>query len=533
MKKYTLQFIYIAFAILAGVSCVHAAENTFQVRFTVTPEDNFPPSIPTGLDVVSVSSSQIDLVWNASTDDVGVAGYRIFRDGSIIASTTNLSYSDSGLSASTTYLYEVEAFDSIPRYSGTSTTMSTTTLEVTIVVPPATTTLAVSSGSSGYRDLIISALTLDQGQSSVIINFTTNQSTQAKVYWGMTTEYELGSISGLFYNFTHAVSIDGLIPGTRYYFKVEATNASGRVRSTEGSFLSHDLPQEETFTNVDRFKAIARPSSIDLSWNNPSHDMFDSVRVVRSDRFFPRDIYDGQVVYEGRGQSFGDDDVQIGTTYYYSIFARDTEGNYSSGALAKARIALAGEIIISPTSTDPFVGIRVLDNVDPTISRLTLMDFDFIQDGRKLVNIGNPIGIDGSENITIRLDYDKVPEILKTIAITLIDPDDSTQVFPFLLRVNKDKSAYEATVAPLGKRGTYNMNIVVLDHKNQGLKRLEGDLRAFVFGSTDGLIGVEGGISYRSALWFIVAIIIIMVILIMIRRRYHTDVVVDNTKNEL
>ena len=73
--------------------------------------DTTPPTVPGGLKATSVSSSQINLSWNASTDNVGVAGYKVFRNGSQIATTTRTSYSDTGLMPSTTYSYAVSAYD--------------------------------------------------------------------------------------------------------------------------------------------------------------------------------------------------------------------------------------------------------------------------------------------------------------------------------------------------------------------------------------------------------------------------------------
>jgi chitodextrinase len=54
-----------------------------------------------------VSSSQINLSWTASTDAVGVAGYRIYRNGTLIASTSSTSYQNTGLASNTTYSYRV------------------------------------------------------------------------------------------------------------------------------------------------------------------------------------------------------------------------------------------------------------------------------------------------------------------------------------------------------------------------------------------------------------------------------------------
>jgi chitodextrinase len=73
--------------------------------------DTTAPSVPVITRAGAVSSSSIDLFWNGSTDDVAVAGYRVFRDGVEIATTPDIGYSDNGLAASTTYSYAVTAYD--------------------------------------------------------------------------------------------------------------------------------------------------------------------------------------------------------------------------------------------------------------------------------------------------------------------------------------------------------------------------------------------------------------------------------------
>lgn len=242
--------------------------------------------------------------------------------------------------------------------------------------------------------------------------------------------------------------------------------------------------------NVIDFRAFPNKDNILLTWKIPQGYGITSVRIVKSDKFFPGGIDDGQIIFEGNAENFVDFSVETGKRYYYTIFAKNSIGIYSSGALAQAMITREGEIITA-TSSDPFAGISVLENVHKDIKKLSLLDFDFIQDGRKLLNIGDTIVIDGSKDLTISLRYNKVPEILKTIAVTLIDPDDPTQVFPFLLRVNKDKTAYEATIAPLGKSGKYGLSIIILDYKNQGLKRLNGNLKALIFDSVIDVFGNE------------------------------------------
>jgi len=48
---------------------------------TFTYADTVPPTVPTNLTATAISSTQINLAWTASTDNVGVTGYQIFRNG--------------------------------------------------------------------------------------------------------------------------------------------------------------------------------------------------------------------------------------------------------------------------------------------------------------------------------------------------------------------------------------------------------------------------------------------------------------------
>lgn len=89
--------------------------------------DTQAPSAPTNLTAIATSSSQVNLSWNASTDNVGVTGYDVYRNGAIVGSSTSTSYSDTGLTASTTYSYTVKARDAAGNVSAVSNTASGTT----------------------------------------------------------------------------------------------------------------------------------------------------------------------------------------------------------------------------------------------------------------------------------------------------------------------------------------------------------------------------------------------------------------------
>jgi len=89
--------------------------------------DTTAPSVPANLIVTAVSSNRIELSWNTAIDNIGVTGYRIYRDGTYLKSTTGLTSSDTPLTAGTHYCYKVTAFDASGNESVQSAESCTTT----------------------------------------------------------------------------------------------------------------------------------------------------------------------------------------------------------------------------------------------------------------------------------------------------------------------------------------------------------------------------------------------------------------------
>jgi hypothetical protein len=89
--------------------------------------DTTPPSVPSGLVTTSVTSSSVSLSWSASTDNVAVAGYKIYRNGVFLTSVSGTTYTNSSLSASTQYTYAVSAYDTSNNPSAKSSSISVTT----------------------------------------------------------------------------------------------------------------------------------------------------------------------------------------------------------------------------------------------------------------------------------------------------------------------------------------------------------------------------------------------------------------------
>jgi hypothetical protein len=109
--------------------------------------DTTPPAVPAGL-TASNAAQSVSLTWNASTDNVGVAGYTIYRNGTVLTTVggSSVAYADSAVASATTYTYSIDAFDAAGNHSAQSSPASITTLDWT---PPSTPTGLTAVNASG------------------------------------------------------------------------------------------------------------------------------------------------------------------------------------------------------------------------------------------------------------------------------------------------------------------------------------------------------------------------------------------------
>ena len=90
--------------------------------------DTTAPTVPANISAIAASSSRIDVAWNGSLDTVGVAGYLVYRNGAQVGNVTStLTFSDTGLSANTTYTYKIAAYDGAGNVSAQSAAASAAT----------------------------------------------------------------------------------------------------------------------------------------------------------------------------------------------------------------------------------------------------------------------------------------------------------------------------------------------------------------------------------------------------------------------
>jgi chitodextrinase len=128
------------------------------ITYTAPSADTQAPIVPTGLTATAISNTQINLSWTASTDNVAVAGYRVYRNGTQIATSTGTTYSNTGLTASTQYSYTVSAYDAARNFSAQGASVSATTRATPDTTPPAG-SVSLNSGAS-YTKNVLTTLTL-------------------------------------------------------------------------------------------------------------------------------------------------------------------------------------------------------------------------------------------------------------------------------------------------------------------------------------------------------------------------------------
>lgn len=170
--------------------------------------DTTAPSIPSGVTASQTTDRTVSLGWTASTDNVGVAGYQVLRNGVVVTSTSGTSYVDSGLTASTSYTYSILAFDAAGNQSAKSSN-----LVVTTQVPD--TQAPTVPGAPVSSTVTPSSLNLSWAGST--------DNYGVKQYLIFRNAVQVGT------SLTTAYSDLGLSPSTSYSYTIKAEDAAGNT----------------------------------------------------------------------------------------------------------------------------------------------------------------------------------------------------------------------------------------------------------------------------------------------------------------
>ncbi|MBE9467574.1 MAG: DUF333 domain-containing protein [Bacteroidetes bacterium] len=183
---------------------VSAASNTKNVT-TLESVDTEAPTAPASLTASNISQTSVVLAWNASSDNVGVTGYDVYKNGSLLASTANTSYSVTGLTAATSYSFYVKAKDEAGNISAASNTKNVTTLDDSNPTNYCTSqgndysgewiskveigSFSNTSAASGYTDFTSKTVELSAGISTDITLTQTYSGSSYKEYFKIWIDY--------------------------------------------------------------------------------------------------------------------------------------------------------------------------------------------------------------------------------------------------------------------------------------------------------------------------------------------------------
>lgn len=429
--------------------------------------DTEAPTAPTLLTVDPVAPTQIDISWSTSTDNFVVSGYTVMRGSTTIATTTQLSYSDTGLTELTTYTYSVRAFDEAGNYSSSSNGIAATTPE--IYVPPR----IVKYGN--VARIVLDRVYVDTGVSTTSLHLTTARPTRLEVRWGRSASYELGYVVSNAYKKDHEVFLTGLEPGTKYEYEVIGYTQFGlEAVLKRGTFTTMTERLVLAPENVARFLAYADGDDVELSWQFPPAEDISHVRIVRSHLGFPEHPHNGAIVYQGQREQIRDvGALRQYSPIYYTAFVYDTDGNVSSGAIVLVYAAATnGDGVALP----PGVGatMRPTDQATSSVNleRVTV-DMQFPELGDITVRQGQLLFTMLDRDMTLSAEYpfvlsvpiDTVAGNLKSLIATIVDPTHNRQQVSYLLRLNHDGTAYEARIAAPGVAGESQLLLEIYDYE--------------------------------------------------------------------
>ncbi|TMH89306.1 MAG: hypothetical protein E6H42_17510, partial [Betaproteobacteria bacterium] len=264
---------------------------------SVSVADTTPPTTPIGLTAAVAGSSGANLSWSASTDNVGVTGYIVRRNGVQVATPVTTSFADTGLSAATTYSYTVAARDAAGNISPNSTSVSITIADTTPPTTPIGLTAAVA-GSSG-ANLSWSASTDNVGVTGYIV-----RRNGVQVATPVTTSF----------------ADTGLSAATTYSYTVAARDAAGNISPNSASVSITIADTTPPTTPIGLTAAVAGSSGANLSWSASTDNVRVTGYIVRRN---------GVQVATPATTSFADTGLSAATTYSYTVAARDAAGNIS------------------------------------------------------------------------------------------------------------------------------------------------------------------------------------------------------------
>ena len=341
----------------------HSAQSS---PVSVTTPDTSPPSVPTGLAATAVSPGEIDVSWNASTDNVGVTGYTVYRNGALLTTTGAgvTAWADTSVAASTAYSYAVDAFDAAGNHSARSAPVSATTPAVPDTQPPTVPSgVAAQTGPVGEVDLSWAASTDNVGVTGYTI-------------------YRNGGVLSTVSAATLAYADKTVSSSTTYSYTVDAFDAAGNhsAQSLPANLTTPDWAPPSVPAGL--AATVVSSGEIDLAWNASTDNVGVTGYTVYRNGVAIATTPGGTLIY-------ADTTVGHGFTYTYTVDAFDAGGNHSAQSSPASATTLDD---IPPTTPGGFAAAAtsptaVAISWSAATDNVGVAGYDLYRDGTVLVTL--------------------------------------------------------------------------------------------------------------------------------------------------
>jgi chitodextrinase len=278
--------------------------------------DTTAPSTPTGVTSSNITGTTATLSWSASTDNVGVTGYKVYRDGVLKSTQTALSFNDSGLAMSTTYAYTVSAVDAAGNESAKSTALSVTTKDTAAPSVPSITSITAPTSAS------------------VVLNWSTSTDTGGSGLKGYKV-YRNGGATAIASPTTSPYTDTTVVGSTAYTYTVSAIDNAGNesAKSAVASITTPVPPDTTAPTAPSSLRTTTTTlTSIALAWNAST----DNIGVTGY-----RVMSGATVLANTTSLTYTQTNLTPGSSHSYAVYAYDAAGNLSpsSNALTVSTLA--------------------------------------------------------------------------------------------------------------------------------------------------------------------------------------------------
>lgn len=369
--------------------------------------------------------------------------------------------------------------------------------------PPSATT----SSSSGSRLPDIYGLSVIPEVYSATINWNTGRSTISTVKWGTTPEVKDGTTRNILFARNHKIELINLKPGMMYYFTIDNYDIYGNIYSVPPTYFFTKFLQDTSFPlNPTNVRASASEPGTTIAWTNPVDENFSYVRIMRHDDHFRGDPQIGKLIFEGNAEKFLDTNVIAGEKYFYSLFARNKDGRYSTGvgvaeiAFSKTPEIIEEEPVIPSEPTEMFSSNFFVHQYQQMVS---------------LLSLENNVEVKNTESTIVDTNTRTFADDYLSVV-----GEDGRNIGQFFFSFNQDSGRYQSVVPPLPKAGTYTLQI--FRYTNEGRKILaEGKILVTESPKTEIPTPFTKSIKTSYSLWFVIPLLVLLILVIFLIIRHR------------